>query len=168
MTGEAFFLDVAKISITIAGFAGVIGALRYLLNVGWKLNEIAGLKLMLEHSFFAVVAGLLPSVLFLSFADEPTVWLWSSTLLALFLAYEVLINIVRLRHASAAGTPPRSFGLLLATFFVPTIVFLYFAVQNAISWRQPVAFAAGILWLIVAGCTQFMVFLLHVKPTEKV
>jgi hypothetical protein len=45
----------------ITGFGGVIAALRHPRDVGWKANEIAGLKLMLEHSVFAVVAGLLPA-----------------------------------------------------------------------------------------------------------
>lgn len=56
MTGESFFLDIAKISITIAGFAGVVGALRHPREKNWKPNEIYGLKLMLEHSLVGVIA----------------------------------------------------------------------------------------------------------------
>ena len=167
MTSESFFLDIAKIAITIAGFGGVIAALRHPRDQGWEANEVAGLKLILEHSFAAVASGLLPSVLYLYFSDEPEVWLVSSSLLALFLAFELLINIVRLRHATALGSPHRKFGLLLSTFLVPTTVFLFFQILNVFYWRGPVTFAAGAVWLIVAACFQFFIFVLHIRPKEK-
>ena len=163
MTAESFFLDVAKISITVAGFAGVIGALRHTRDLAWKPNEVNGLKLMLDHSVVGVVVGLLPSVLSLCFADEQTVWVSLSALLAFFFAYEILINIARVRQSSTAGAPPRQFGLLLAVFFVPTVGLLYFQIHNILVSRTVVAASAGALWLVVAGCIQFVVSSLSVE-----
>ena len=166
MSGESFFLDVAKIAITIAGFVGVVAALRHQRDEEWKHNELYGVKLMIEHSLAAVLAGLLPSVLSLAFADEATVWRLCSALLAAFLAFEVLINIFRVKHATAAGTPPRSFALLVFTFFVPALVVLYFQVQNIYQWHGPLAVACGALWLLAAGGIQFMHFLVRVKVAK--
>ena len=84
MNIEPFFLGVAKIAITIAGFVGVVAALRHKREEEWKLNELYGVKLMIEHSLAAVLAGLLPSVLLVAFADESVVWIVSSALLAAF------------------------------------------------------------------------------------
>lgn len=164
MTGESFFLDIAKVSITMAGFAGVIGALRHPKDRGWEANEIAGIKLMLEHSLAAVVLGLLPLVFYLYSSDEPMVWLLSSSLLTVFLAAEILINIARIKTTTAQGSPPRTFKLLLGTFFVPTIVLLIVQVMNVFYWRGPVAFAAGVVWLVVASCRQFLLFFWHIHP----
>jgi hypothetical protein len=157
MTTDAFFLDVAKISITVAGFAGVVGALRHPRDAVWKANEVNALKVILEHSLAGVVLGLVHSVLSLAVAAERTVWLWLSVFLAIVFVYEILINIARVRNSSAALAGPREFALLLGTFFVPTLAVLYVQVQNATTWLSPVPVMAGALWLVMAGCIQFVI-----------
>ena len=122
--------------------------------------------MMLEHSLAAVILGLLPSVIYFYAGNEETVWQFGSALLAVFLGYEGLAEIARIRHASAAGTPPRKFLLLLFAFFPPALAVLYAQVQNITTWRSPVAYAGGLLWLIIASCIQFIIFLLHVKRKE--
>jgi hypothetical protein len=163
MSGDAYFLDVSKIAVTIAGFVGVVGALRHKRDEEWKLNEVYGMKLMIEHSLAAVLVGLLPSVAGFAFDDQPAVWVLCSVALALFLAFEAVVNIFRVKQSTAAGTPPRAFILLVSTFFVPTVIVLFLQVENALRWQKPFVVACGALWLLVAGGIQFMQFLMRVK-----
>ena len=165
ITGESLFLDIAKISITIAGFTGVVAAVRHPRDIPWKANEVNGLKLMIEHSLAAVLFGLLPSLTYLYKPDEGWDWLVSSVILAAFFLYALLIQIVRIQHSSSIGHPPRRFRLLLLEFFVVTVGVMYLQIHNALVWHGAIAYAIGCLWLLVAACRQFSIFLLDMKQS---
>ena len=165
MTNEPLFLDVAKIAATLVGFVGVVVALRHPRNEGWTRAEVNGTKLMLEHGFAAILLGVSPSVLGQHFPKEAEVWQCCSAVLAVFFAYELLINSVRIRYALAADSPPRAFFALLATFFPPTAIMLYLQFKNAVTWHGSLVLAVGAVWLLVACCVQFTQFILRVKPS---
>lgn len=167
MSNEGFFLDIAKISISIAGFAGVVGALRHTRDAPWKANEINGLKVILEFAIFGIVTGLLPTILGNSFQEESTSFIFLSTLLATVFFYEVAINVYRIKYSEEKLAPPRKFGLLLTTFLMPTACLFFVQIFNAFIWRHLVPIEIGALWLVIAGCIQFSISILHVKREEK-
>ncbi|MCI0563288.1 MAG: hypothetical protein MN733_32830 [Nitrososphaera sp.] len=164
VTGEAFFLDIAKIAITIAGFFGVVAALRHPHEKNWGPSDIGGFKLMLENSLGAVVAGLMPSGLSM-YQTEPLSWLWCSFLLCVFLTYTMLIQVARiLGSPSIAGVRPQFPRLLLVAFFPPTLIALLLNAWNAFSLREPWPYALGVFWLLFAAGFQFVLFLIRIKP----
>lgn len=166
MTGESYFLDIAKISVAIAGFTGVVASVRHERDAPWTLNELAGLALMLEHSFAAVFFGLLPSLVSFAISDSSTLWLSLSFLLTLFLSYALLVQYKRLIEAMRVGSRPRQFKLLLIEFFGSGVIVLAFLVTNVLLWQGPAAYAWGCLWLLFAACRQFSVFLLFGRQKE--
>ncbi|MGH8499025.1 MAG: hypothetical protein ACRERV_09500 [Methylococcales bacterium] len=165
ITGEAFFLDVAKIAITIAGFFGVVAALGLPHERGWEPSDIGGLKLMLEHSLGAVVAGLLPSGLSMYNQTEAPIWFFCSLLLCGFLAYAMFIQVARiLGSASTTGVRPQFPRLLLFLFFPPTLMVLLLNTWNTFSLQEPWPYALGVFWLLFRAGFQFVLFLIRIKP----
>lgn len=167
MTGEGFFLDISKIAVTFAGFASVVGALRHPHNEGWTKRDVVGLTFMIEHSAAAIIIGLLPFPVFYYFSDETIVWATCSWLLAGFLIAELLAHIKRIKDISLSGFPPRQFGLMISTYFLPSLATTYCLVQNAVSWRRPTILAAAAIVLLFWCFMQFYVFVLAVEPQMK-
>jgi hypothetical protein len=166
MTGEGFFLDIAKIAVTVVGFAGVVAALRHDREAPWSLNEIAGLRAMIGHGLAAVAFGLLPSFTSLFARDECTLWASCSFILGFFCAYTLIIQAVRVYHNTRGGAPPRRFGLMLWEFFVVGSIVLVIQGVNVIHWRTAGAYGFGCVWFLFAACRQFSIFLLHVKEEK--
>ena len=117
MTSEGFFLDIAKIAITVVGFSGVVSALRHDRGAPWSINEIAGLRSMIGHGLAAVGFGLLPSLASFFAPDECTLWASCSLILGLFCAYTLVSQTVVVYHNRRRGAPPRHPWLMLVEFF---------------------------------------------------
>ncbi len=166
MVLEKFFSDIAVLSVTLAGFGAVVGALREP-RQPWKPNELAGIKLIVEHSLAGVTLGLLPTLLTLFFAKDATIWALLSIILASFLIIEILANIIRIKAASGQGAPPRYFPSFLATWFVPSVAIFVIQIINVLVWRGQAAFAVGMVWLVFAGSKQFLLFVWYMSPKEK-
>jgi hypothetical protein len=163
MTSEGFFLDIAKIAITIVGFAGVVSALRHDRDAPWSIIEIAGLRSMIGHGLASVGFGLLPSLASFLATDECMLWASCSLILALFSAYTLIIQAMAVYRNRRRGAPPRRFGRMLVDFFAFGIAVLVIQGINVVHWRSAAAYAFGCAWLLLVACTQFSIFLLHVK-----
>jgi hypothetical protein len=149
MIGESLFLGVAQIGAAIAGFGGVIAALRQPKDRAWTKVEAFALCTLVEYSLAAVVIGLLPSLLSLYVSDQTLVWSWASSLLVFFLLLHSLLQIYRLR-----GAQPRNWALWLVVFLLNGVV-LYFQVENIRVWQKPMWLGVGMLWLICVSALQF-------------
>jgi hypothetical protein len=164
MSAESFLLTVAKIALGLGGLAGVVSVFRQS-GRDWIPQEVAGMRLIFEHTFAAVFFALIPFPLFYSLDSVSAVWRISSLMLACFLLVEALIQIVRIRRLSARGTPPRRRRALLYQYF-PTTALLFF-VQILNAWREgtPSSYAWGLLWLLIAPGFQFFYFVLHISTS---
>jgi hypothetical protein len=160
MKGESFLLTIAQIALALAGFAGIIGAFRQA-EREWKPQEIAGLQLMLEHTFAAVLFALLPFPLFFVLSLQIKVWSIASSLLAGFLILEFIIQRRRIILLSVRGAAPRRSSGLKYFFFPPTAIFAVIQVVNAYWWHSLSGYSWGLLWLLVAPSIQFFHFVLH-------
>ena len=153
---EGYFFAIAAIAIAITGFVGVISALKNRIDDEWPLNEFYGVKLILEHSIGGVFLALLPPLLAMSISAPSVVWSTASAALGTFLAYQFRLQLRRVRHSIARGPPARSLRMLTFGWFFPTIFVLMLQIANAFYWKGQVVFAIGVLWLLIAACTQFM------------
>lgn len=166
MKGESFLLTLAQIGLALAGFAGLISVFRKS-GRDWIPQEVAGMKLIFEHTFAEVFFALLPFPLFYIFESEPRAWKLSSLLLACFFAFDFSINAIRLRKLTAKGAPPRRRKAFLYIFMPVTVLSAILQVLNLFVWGSVSNYIWGLLWLLVAPSVQFFHFILSFEqPAE--
>lgn len=166
MIEDTFYLCIATVAITVVGFTGVIVLLKHPEKPGLLPNEIAGVKLIVEHGLIAVLLCLIPTLVFLLSKSEITEWRVSSAVLATFLLYAILINIYRILQTTKQRHPPRTPRLMLSTFFVPTIIVLTLQASNVFDVSKQWPFAIGMFWLVLASFRMFFLFVWHIKPLK--
>ena len=145
---------------------------------GWEQKDIYGLRLIVEFSLFAVLAGLVPS-LFKPVVSETTVWIIMSWGLGIFFLFEFTLNCCRVRHLYCRKQSPTSPVLLYGLIFAPTMVVgvveLISAclgtsgrgnacLGNVWDWVQPFIVAFGAIWLLVGAGLQLVQFFRRAEP----
>ena len=158
LNAEPLLLTIAKIGVALAGFASVVAAIRPR-DQNWTLQDVAGLKLMLEHFLAAILFGMVPSGLHLLQPDEGTLWATASLFLGIFLLTEVLLQVNRIRANSQKGAPPRLPKLFVFLWLSPTVGAIALQFANVVTWAASVSYVVGLIWLLVAGCIQFLLFM---------
>ena len=155
MTGEAFFIGLAQISLGFAGFSSLIIALLGPLGRPWGLIETNALRLILEHSLFLVFLCLFPFVLRYVPIDEAMIWRSTSFLLAAFSVLEYRIQRRRVVEAGEQGVFPQP--TLRWCFFPPTAGFAILEILNALFWAKLWVLCFGLLHLLFQPARQFFV-----------
>jgi hypothetical protein len=160
MTGEGFLLALASIGLGVAGFSSLILTLRKDPTYKWLPAEIAGFKFMLEHSFGMSLFALIPPLLFYSGRFvEHTIWRIGNGLLAGFLGFLLLNQVIRLLRIMRIKNTPVAPGLLLILYIIPTsalfIVELYKIQDGSIFWYD-----FGLIFLVIQAAGQFWIFLI--------
>jgi hypothetical protein len=74
---KVFLLTAAQIGLALAGFAGLVTVFRKA-DREWIPQEVAGMKLIFEHTFADVFFSLLPFPIFYMLESESRVWRISS------------------------------------------------------------------------------------------
>ena len=135
---------IAEIGIAIAGFAGVIAALR---APGGRIGAYAAMRIggLLGQSATLVLVALLPFVLHYAGLTSSKVWALSSSAMAMFMLLIMLVSLRIFRRVAPAEVEDRSPGVRLIG---PILI----AFTSAIGLLQ-VANVALIhqLWPMVAG-----------------
>ena len=165
MKGEGFLLCIAQVGLTFAGFAGLIGVFRPS-EKKWIPQEIAGLSLILEHTFAAVLLSLLPFPLF--YLAETRMWSGCSFLMSAFFIVEAVHQWRKKIKLDKKGFPPRRPKLLYLTFVVPSLILFLLELINGFRWMLPSVYMFGLLWLLIAAGVQFLLFVSFFSASRNV
>lgn len=158
---------IAEISIGLAGFSGLIVALRR--NPG-PLTEVHKfrLRILLANTFAAMFLSLLPDLLLSFRVPEGRIWFDSS---ASMLGFSLLfvIWLVTAGRRMARVVPEIFNWLIFYTFTAGhvVVVMLQAAVMaGLIAGRAPGAFMLGLVWYLIHATFQFvrMLFILPRSP----
>jgi len=157
MKVEPFLLTLALLGVGVAGFSGLIVTLpRQGKSQLWQFNEVAGVKLLLEYSFSLIFLSLLPSIISQATGNEPRTWIISTSVAAIFIALETLIQLYRAFRAYRQDAPPRS-PMLLLLIIAPGLILL------VVLWKLEVDLVAWyqvfLLWVVAAIGMQFWFFI---------
>jgi hypothetical protein len=169
MKAESFLLTLALLGGGIAGFSGLIVALpREAKGSAWKINEVAGIKLLLEYSFGLIFLSLVPFVINEITPVEMLNWKFSAYAALVFIVFETAIQFYRLLKAYGSGSPPGSPFLLFVIVAPGIVLFLVYMMSNValvawlIAWYQIV-----LLWIVAAIGLQFWFFIKrHTEPPQ--
>jgi len=136
----------------MAGFAGIVAAIRHRDISTWAHDERIMLRMLLVASGMAVSFALLPAVLTEARLPEPVIWRSGSIS---FIAWQIGIAVHRARQFRAAGTPspiPRALWAWISLI----IALQALNVVLAASWP----YLLGVFGLLVNAFSFFWVLLL--------
>ncbi len=156
MNIEGFLLTSAQVAVALAGFAALISAFRRRDNT-LSASEIAGRSMILELGLAAGFFGLLPFPIdaFLNEFNLVGVWRICSLILVIFLTvwgvynYRRAVNVAV--HDGLSNGVQMSFNIVL-------IVINASLIANILIFGIAALYMAGVLYMLVAGGVQFMIF----------
>jgi len=100
VSAEAFLSSIVEVAVGLAGFAGIIAAVRQGRITRWPREPRLLLEMLLVASSLAIVFALLPSVLAEAAVPGPSIWRIGS---ALLLTCQVALGVLRARQFRTAG-----------------------------------------------------------------
>ena len=152
MSAESFLSSIVEVAVGIAGFAGIIAAIRQRNITHWPVEQRILLSMLLIASAMAVLFALLPALLVEAQVPRSTIWRIGS---ALLLVWQVGIFGHRTRQfrASALPAPVPRFVAAGAVFIV-----LLQALNLKLCTSWP--YLLGVFGMLVSGFSFFMVLLL--------
>lgn len=107
MQHEGFLLAIAQIAVTLAGFSGLVVAIRGASPTAWHPRDIWSLSWMFGTSFGALFLALLP-LLFASFRlAEGQAWAVADLVMSAFMIVFSIAMTLSGRRLTRAGHPPR-------------------------------------------------------------
>jgi len=107
MPAESLLLAITQVAVAIAGFSGLIAAIRTAAPEGWHPRDIWSLSWMLGASVGALVLGLLPLWLGLFDLSIALVFRLASAVACAYMGGFVAIMVLRGRRLTRRGHPPR-------------------------------------------------------------
>lgn len=160
MTADSVLSSAVEVAVGIAGFAGIVAAIRQR-DVGtWSARDRITLQALFGSSGVAIVLGVLPGVL--QEAGIPPIEVWRTgsaglaacmTLLGLFRARQIRthgISLFRERYYLVIGVAGLCVGGLQC-----------FNLIRGASWP----YLVGVLWLLTLGFALFLILLF--RPDER-
>ena len=150
MPASDLLLAISQLAVALAGFSGLIAAIRTAAPDGWYPRDIWSLSWMLGASIGALVLSLLPLWLALFAWPDETVYRVSSAVAAVTIGSFVSVMAWTGRRLTRAGHPPR------VRYFPVTIVFLL----GLASIVMAAAAAGGLRESIVAAYVGTLIALL--------
>jgi hypothetical protein len=118
-------IAIAQLAVALAGFSGLIAAIRTTSSEGWHARDIWSLCWMFGASIGALVLGLLP--LWLTLFDWPDEFTYRacSAVASLYIGTFVCVMVWTGRRLTLMGHPPR-------VPFVPSAIALLLGVSAAV------------------------------------
>ena len=162
MPTTEILIAIAQIAVALAGFSGLIAAIRTAAPEGWHPRDIWSLSWMLGASIGALVLALLPLWLALFGWSEELVFRASSAFAFLFVGTFVCVMVWAGRRLTLKGHPPR-------VPFFPTAITLLLGAAAAMAgagaaglWQQRVApfYVGTLIALLMASALVLAVFLI--------
>jgi len=161
MAASELLLAISQLAVALAGFSGLIAAIRTASPDGWHPRDIWSLSWMLGASIGALALALLPLWLELFGGSDESVYRISSAVAALGIGTFVVVMAWTGRRLTRAGHPPRvpyfpaAIVLLLGTASVVTAA-------GAAGWLRGsivAAYVGTLIALLLASAFVLAVFL---------
>ncbi len=151
MSGESFLSGVVEIGIGLAGFAGIIAAVRQRDVSTWDPDQRVLLQMLFTACAAAIFFSLLPFLLGETSLDRESTWRVGSAGLS---AWFLIMPYVRYRQSRRMGTHyPIARGLLVV---LPVILVLQIAnTFYGVGWP----YLVGILGILANGFLTFLALL---------
>ena len=130
VSAEAFLSSIVEAAIGIAGFAGIIAAVRQGRISGWPREPRLLLEMLLAASALAIMFALLPAVLAEADVSLPITWRIGSTLM---LICQLVLAVLRTRQFRAAGLRTRP-PLWLVAWISSLLVLQAANIVLGVSW----------------------------------
>jgi drug/metabolite transporter (DMT)-like permease len=155
-------IAIAQVAVALAGFSGLIAAIRTAAPDGWHPRDIWSLSWMLGASIGALILALLPLWLALFGWSEDFVYRTSSAFAFFYIGTFVCVMAWAGRRLTLRGYPPRvpvfpvAIALLLG-------VAAAVAAAGAVGWLRGAvvpAYVGGLIALLVASALVLAVFLI--------
>ena len=155
-------IAIAQVGVALAGFSGLIAAIRTAAPEGWHPRDIWSLSWMLGASIGALVLSLLPLWLSLFGGPDEIVYRIASAVAALYIGTLVCVLGWSGHRLTAAGFPPR------VPYFPYAIVLLLgisatAAAVAALGWlpgREVAVYVGSLIALLMASVLVLAVFLI--------
>jgi hypothetical protein len=125
MQGEGFLLAIAQIAVTLAGFSGLVVAIRGAPPTTWHPRDIWSLSWMFGTSLGALFMALLPLLLTLFRLRDGLVWTTASLVMGVFMIVFGVAMALSGRRLTRLGHRPRvRYFPMAATFLLLICGFL--------------------------------------------
>ena len=163
MEAADILLTYAEVSVALAGFIGIAAAFRRG-DDDWARHDIGSVRFVLEVSFTALFASVLPGV-FASFGVDPAhAWRGAAVLLGVWLVAMYGLQTRRRRRLDAldalrAPIPGRAY--YLAAYLLISVGVI---VAGVVDLYVRGAYLVGIGMLLVAAAIEFLSFAASLQP----
>jgi hypothetical protein len=107
MEHEEFLVGIAQVAVTLAGFSGLVIAIRGAPSSEWHARDIWSLSWMFGTSFGALFLSLLPVVLGSFRLSDDLVWRISNAVMSIFVICFTVPMLIWGYQLTKAGHPPR-------------------------------------------------------------
>lgn len=151
MSADSFFASAVEVAIAIAGFAGIVAAIRHRDISRWAHEEQILLRMLLTASGMSISFALLPAVLAEAHLPEPTIWRIGS---ASLLVWQIGIWVHRSRQLRAVGTA-RATPMVLRAWVLVAVVLQALNIELGTSWP----YLLGIFSILLNAFTFFLILL---------
>ncbi|MCP5181700.1 MAG: hypothetical protein H6993_08810 [Pseudomonadales bacterium] len=154
MDAGSFLSSVVEVAIGIAGFAGIVAAIRQRNVSSWPPRQLIQLQILFAASAAAVVAGILPSFLAEAGVSEALLWKVCSATLISWLIGAIWY---RARQGKRYGVGQPIPGMVMAWGMAAIVLQAYNLAMPGVSW--PYLF--GVTGLLMNGFSAFLVLILR-------
>ena len=161
---ESVLYTLAEVSVTLAGFSGVVVAFRLRGIQGWSPTELRVLWLLIGDSFLILLFSLLPIPLALANWSQDALWGFCNALLGLWFVVVDLLVFRAERRDRAAGQlitvpiiSPILYALMVAALGIGIALLL--SAWDLIVPRGQAVYVLGLLILLAFAALEFMFFI---------
>jgi hypothetical protein len=157
MGAESFLAAVVAVAIGIAGFAGIVAAIRQRRLSNWPPDQLMLLQILFIASAASIVAGILPAFLMETGISPNYVWKICSGALICWL---IGAPLFRARQSKALGVKQQIPRHVLVWAVISIILQCYNIATTGTAW--PYLF--GVTTMLINGFSVFLILVL--KPVE--
>ena len=161
---ESVLYTLAEVSVTLAGFSGVVVVFRLRGIHAWSPTELRVLWLLIGDSFLVLFFALLPIPLMLASWSQEVLWGFCNALLGLwFIAVDLLVFRAERRdraagqHVTVPVITPILYALMFAALGVAIALLL--SAWDYIVPRGQAIYVLGLIVLLAFAALEFMFFI---------
>ena len=161
MEQEALLLTIAQVAVTLAGFSGLVVAIRGDSPAAWHARDIWSLTWMFGTSLGALFLSLLPLLLTSFHLRDEVIWTSADFVLSIFVVFFSVAMKVWGHRLTKAGHPPR-------VRFFPSVARLLLIVSGLLAGAGVVGlfsqvriglFILGLIACLIVAALSLVVFL---------
>ena len=162
MPAEELLIAIAQVAVAIAGFSGLIAAIRTAAPEGWHPRDIWSLSWMLGASVGALVLALLPPWLALFALPASTVYRAACAVGCVYVGVFLAVMVARGRALTRRGHPPRVryFPGAIAVLLGIATLALAAGAAGLLGRGLVATYVGGLVALLVASVSVLAVFLI--------